>query len=519
MPSCIDGMGGFSMILMKHLFSLLTLLTSAAGLCAQQPPSSDLESRLAILSGEYISSDGSYVSHSEMPCQVVWQGDSVVWFKNLFPVNLFTSGQDAWVKGTVSNHIRILIHPQRCYDYPVEYISETGEAQTMTYPISVGGVTVADDGSFTVGDYEMVNDPLTGTIHATSASKLLGAYVAADNVPSMPEMAGLYDEVRNVTVEEIGDQIITLPEGAIASPYFYSYYDYALGASRTSLVHIYIDHPANKGYVQGLCPDVPDGWVCGNLNDKGSITLESGQLQGVTTQHVIYFAGCKASDSGYTIQNLTLVHNDDSYVVADGYYVAECTPSGFGINMFGSLSLSPFVSDVTPSDPFSLTLQEMDGEEYFYFALYPKGTDGTPMIRDSLGYQLFFDGDTEPYVFDPADYRNFSEPTTTVPVLYDDALWGNIVYRDDYAMMGIDISLIRIVEDLYQQIGVRLVYTWEGVSRTSNIVWLDREAGISNVANEVQAPERYFDLVGRPLAAPHGFCIRQVGGHSAVLCR
>jgi len=489
---------------MKKIFLLLALCSLlAADLChaSVRQPNEDLARHLCALSGSFFDHQSlKFVDYQYLPCNVVYEGDSVVWFMNIFPAGNFSSDKEIWVKGTVTNGILITIHPQHVFDY---------EQDGATYHFSVGAVSGDTDeaGNYLIGtprDYQLVNNPQSGMIEPIDSKAYIAMYITeADAEGDVP--SGLYDLGQNIAFNEINDQKVTPPEGE-PKTFVSTYTDCVSGMPEDSKVEVLVASNGVDAYVKGLCPHFPESWIKGTVNEKQSIKLEAGQLLGVHGTHILYFLGAKAGDDdSFTVANLTLSYQSETggYAVADGYFVGESTLDRTIVGMLTKVNMLPYEehADCTPRNPYSLTLgkyphNSIDDCEYFYFAVDNHGLDGDYIFKDSLYYQIFFDQDSiNPCVFDSEDYPVFTEPTTMVPFRLDDTMYGDIVF---YPLQSVSLLY---VYGLFDSIGVRLVNRCAGVESYSDIVWIaHKDSGIDEIDSDPESMT-YFNFAGQPVSS------------------
>ena len=105
----------------------------------------------------------------------------------------------------------------------------------------------------------------------------------------------------------------------------------------------------------------------------------------------------------------------------------------------------------------------------------------TYLDKEKLSFTLFLDWD-EPFVFDPEEYTEFTEPTVNVPMTIFDGPNGDQSSTYPHFAWGCIhfASQTNLVEDIpgkerffYWRIGIQMHYTEGDVTTSSNIVYLE----------------------------------------------
>lgn len=462
-----------------------------------QTPAEGLSPVLYSLEGQYHDAESSqYQSLQDAPCNVIWEGDSVVWFDNLFPDVRFPDGSSVWVKGVVEYSIRITIHPQVVYRMTMNH-----DGMEMEHEYSVGTIDGSLDACTGYSDYQFVNN--------TRDHKLEPIY--KDAIFALYDQTGtIYSAGKQINIEEVGDALVSVPEGVESSPFLMHYTDQKSGQTMTSICHIAIKD--NQAWIQGLCRSIPEAWVKGLIGDFGTISLEFGQLLGAYEhESILYFVGVRKAEG--TISNLSLAfQSDGSYLLSPEYMVAESTLGLVAYGAYGDIDIRPTdCTAVAPKDPWNLQIAG-SYEEYPYFAFQYEaaGQNGEWLINDSLYYQVYVDD--ELFTFQPHCYPSLSEATDRIPCLYaDDEEFVQ------YSVMGsnaLPVFLLRKTNAEWHTLGVKLLYQCFGQELSSQIITIaNPDADIKAIDSEPDKLIRY-DFMGRSLSggSRNGLCIEQTVG-------
>ena len=470
---------------LKFLLVLTCMIVSRFALAQSvHVPADDLTRELYSLSANSLVEDTKeYKKVTDVPCNVVWEGDSVVWFDNLFPNIVFPDGSKVWVKGIVDHSIRITIKPQDVYKYTMDH----GMMQ-MEMTFRVGALEGSIDAPTGYKDFQMVNNPKNGIIEPVDRNLVLCFYAEGEG-----EMAGIYDAAYNYALEAIGDaNIVSLPEDAEAPEFLFHYKNEGSGAMETRIGHIYID--GNTAYIQGLCQLVHDAWLVGTVGDFGTIMLKEGQFIGVYDNQILYFTGVRNDNGQYKVSKIALSYQAETggYQLAPGYLAAETTISLNVQNMYSEFDILPYNGEVaTPRKPWNLQINYFDnGTPYVAFQYDTNGTNDEWLITDSIFYQVYFDDKLFTFKTDP--YIGLEKDMTRIPVTFED------VTGDFTFFMGIaPIFLVYLDDSEWTRVGIQLVHSVNGVEKTSEISYLENPNSAIEDINQDDSEGPCFDLSGR----------------------
>lgn len=483
---------------MKQLLStvIIALCMLASGAALAQPaqaPSADLPRVLySLQSNAYSFEDGSYNRMVDIPCQVVRDGD-VVWFDNLFPNITFPNGDRIWVKGEVDHDIRVTIHPQAVY-----HLSMDGE-MPMEVEFWVAqhiGDAIEDPQDFT--DYQFVFNLRDHTIEPIQKGSVLALYIG-EGMLDTP----VYSAIKDYLIDEVGDQLVTPPAGKPIDTFLYHYTDQSDLQSKTRFCHICID--GTDAYVQGLCPNLPEAWIRGNVIDFGTIALDFGQLLGAYGQEaILYFVGVRKAEG--TISKVALAYQAETggYLMSTEYLVAEATLSLNAWGGYGDIELLPYNGTVpTPSAPWNLQINYTEGTDmpYIAFQYDGKGTEGEWIVSDSLYYQIYVDDQL--YTFTPDKYADLSQPLSLINCNYQSEGFEFMTYPNVYGGPALPVFMFHEADSSWRTMGIQLVCQYFGQQTMSQIVNLDnpRAQGIEQISADTPSAISY-DLMGRRLTTP-----------------
>lgn len=268
-------------------------------------------------------------------------------------------------------------------------------------------------------------------------------------------------------------------------------------------------------YFDSLVPDATfrnHAWVKGTRSGS-TITLDNNQFIGSDISYYLYFDGFKSSkrdtDGQYIGERTKLQFNIDSEGVitlknpnttfACAFYVSG---NQFEYPTFRH-TLEPYSGDQlkrpAPAENVKLNTKMLEkyGEVSVGFYVNNVSVDGEYLNPELLSYCIYLDEDL--YTFRKSVYTYIdADAMTYIPIFYNDS--GNY---DIYRAMD-DTNVACLYEDMFNLLGVQIVYTVDGKRSLSDIVYVDFDnnvtivppAGIGTVLAR-EAAEEWFSLSGR----------------------
>ncbi|MCI6160382.1 MAG: hypothetical protein MR681_03470 [Prevotella sp.] len=166
----------------------------------------------------------------------------------------------------------------------------------------------------------------------------------------------------------------------------------------------------------------------------------------------------------------------------------------------------PFVDEArTPANPSEIELGEYDENDGLpiTFTIKQEDVDGNSILSKHLYYNVYFNTDETPYIFDAETYSGLEENMTDVPVDFTDG---------DYFFAKDDKRMCYAFVENCQRVGIQMVYKGGNETRRSDIVWCDNPStGISAPTAHSVVSTIYYDLSGRRLSQPtKGVSIRRI---------
>ena len=321
----------------------------------------------------------------------------------------------------------------------------------------------------------------------------LVAMIAQAGVINQDKAAKLQNVKASVAMKAAGD-IVTPPADAEQMLYSFNGFDTYISQNKTFEVFVVIDN--NDIYIKGLSEYFPEGWVKGTIAD------------GVATFPAAFMGVFEIWGDVYDLDfdGAEFTVNDDASVLT--------SPDGYTTSVWGDI-LDEF-NDVTltrvqpeAATPATSTITEFTEDDYGYYIMMTvpaTDVDGNDIFAALLSYQLLVDrnGEQSVYVFSPDDYLFLEEEMTEIPYNYTD------YYDIDVAGKQVYLYGDDILE--WTAIGVKSIYTVDGVSNSSDIFWFPlNTTGIDNIGANNVVETNYYDLQGRKVDAnTNGLLIKQM---------
>lgn len=313
-----------------------------------------------------------------------------------------------------------------------------------------------------------------------------------------------------------------LPPTATVHPYIY-YGSSSFATDFAERGNVAID--GDDYYFDTLLPEITQPqtkatqqtvWIKGT-REGNTITLQNDQYLGNALGYYLYYNGVERTGFNELYNNWTIALSDlrlnidpaTDVITVDSpntFLPGAYTAAGYLYYYTSALRLQPHQADqlLTPSPVSEISLfnQYNDfGVFCLVFRLTNTTPDGQYLNPEHLGYRIYLDD--EVYTFRKKDYPNLDRDYTIVPYGYSDRRadeYSDIVCRD------IIWNVVNLREDIFSRIGVQAVYTLDGESRVSPIVYVDIDGNTETVypdginpATLLPAPNvgTAYDLSGR----------------------
>lgn len=447
---------------------------------------------------------GSYIFYEDVADGV---GDVVVDGNTYYFRNPFTKMRtDTWYKGTRVGNTILVETPQPIFRdengkvYYLYRLSPSKKYQSFFEKDSLGNTTI------------------TFNVHGDSIIQTDGGMLGyADN------QGGWYGygdtEVKYALVDK---DTVALPADAKVENYAMSYLqtDSTYDARITSVAF-----HGDSVYLSRLADNTP-GWVAGKRSGS-KVVFQSGQYLGPSTVaggH-LFFYGASTSRTFDVLYSrwvtsyspmdsvvFTLDEQNHTLTTDSAYVIFKGRDTKHAYHSYNQPTFKPFIMKAAiPAQPKVVagkgTGDWSTGENYIQFQMLKFDADGNFITPDSLSFALYADDGDEviPYVFDKEAYTYLDKDTcSTIPYGYTDEssiLFNNGVYK------------VYLYQEM-NRVGVQSVYTINGVTNKSDIVWYSfTSTGIRPVAAQTEKPAetRYFSLDGREVTNPdRGIYLKQV---------
>lgn len=307
------------------------------------------------------------------------------------------------------------------------------------------------------------------------------------------------------------DGIIKMPEGIQTRDYVMTYDDdkgYGQYPQWTQRVGI----DGNDIYIQGISLYCPQSCIKGTFDGEKAVfsTTTDGKINPVGQYNgyfLNFYAAEKTGDKSYdTIDKLEMEYDKASgtFTVKDAILTGII---GGYVEAYDQAKLTPIPdgsAPAVPAAPLSVYYHNYDDVNCIVMDI-PQlvDKDGNLINPDKLKYKIYADG--KPYTFTPESYPLVEEATDELPVAFGNGynIASSDALFDIYSIKNCAIYLP--ADERYGSIGVQAVYYGGGERNTSDIVYAEVLAGISNVdAGNHGEPVKteYFTLAGVKVSKP-----------------
>lgn len=402
---------------------------------------------------------------------------------------------EAWIKGTLDE-------TKSTVSFPMQYFGKYSgfDLDLYFYPIT----PKAENGK-TV--YEQIDavfnyNSNTGTF---VLSQDVVCYILENTSDTVLSWALQYDSQLNITPDS---DMVNVPIDLETQEYVlsgtYMSYDDDKTWSEGDPLHenVKVGFDGDDIYIQGMCIYLPLAWIKGHREGDDYI-FENGQYFGTFIYqgeaYPLYFMGCKPES--LEAEQMVMNYNAETgeLVTRQWYGISSLKMDVSLYDMIGNVRFA-HIADIpaVPAPPEVLYYEYYPDEEFGYLILNIPTTDvdGSPLLTDKLGYQLFCDYGygPEPYIFS-ADLYLFDEDKTTISYNFDDEM--------NFLSHGNLVVVYSLGNEL-QQIGVRSVYEGGGETCYSAIGWYvvsENDKVEITLTTEDNHMHEYFDLMGRRVSA------------------
>ena len=266
-------------------------------------------------------------------------------------------------------------------------------------------------------------------------------------------------------------------------------------------------------YIKGVSENrLPDSWMHGTINGRKLIFPL--QYAGFYSSYLLYFCGADAEwapdETGNWTWNYTWTNGSAAYdydaasrtFATEQTIFASNSNTGIGLGeTYHAPQFRPFTEvAATPADPSVVHFQSMGPFSILMLNVPLLDTEGRFIDPAKVSYQLFFDDDTEPFVFRTDEYKELPEDIDEVPYLYNDnnrdAFNRSYIYEKAYALY--------VFQEGLERIGVQTIYRGGGEERRSAISYYNLTPDLINDTKaDATTGERHYDLMGRPVGKDH----------------
>lgn len=260
--------------------------------------------------------------------------------------------------------------------------------------------------------------------------------------------------------------------------------------------------------------------------------LKDGKIHAATPQYIggdkfVYLYSARLSshtedgettyyyDIDSTATEIAFDYDEATKTIHNNGLMMFMTLDGDMDNFFYKPSYSPYIAKAgIPTNPgiesWNPYYYSSLGENVFTILITTKNTNDEFIDPNNLTYRIYMDNDTKPFVFTSEEYdKDFTVNTTDIPFNHIGNNISNNIYHPEKRILW-------LYETPKERIGVQTTYTYDGVSNSSNIVYINTSTGEVytdiHAINTTDDPElldiKYFNAAGMQILKPmHGLNI------------
>ena len=417
-------------------FSLLTLLValfSVTTFAQVTPPANATVETWYTADGKFYMNGpfGTQDFTSAMPTINVAIDGADIYLQGL--ASYFPTG---WIKGTISGSTATFANAQYVGEdsYGAEYICGSDDTETMVENI--------------VFEYNATEGVLKSST----------IYIAENGSSTELSPYSYWVKPTFSKAQPENTKIVVPPAGMVADEWVIAYTN-NMDAAASGALNIGFD--GNDVYVQGICTHLPKAWIKGKLEGT-TITFPGPQYLGFY------------QDSPYSGYEMYFQDDEDAVFTYDAaankmtavtQEITIYTSSLLKGDIYKNAVITKVVEiATTPATPDISQIYDSSDGPVVLFTIPTLDVDGNAMASSKLSFQFLKDveQDISPVAFDPADYKNLTEPMTVFPYGYTD---NEVLFPTYFYLKQSDYST-------WNKLGLQTIYTGGGVENKSEIFWL-----------------------------------------------
>ncbi len=469
-------------------------------------------------SGWYVYTQMEHVDNQEVDAQIVWGDDNEVYFRDLISMMPFGT----YVKGTLDNNKITVSLPQALYVEDYEYGDELIQSVVTLsildrldidsedrYYIDFWPSDEPGDITFTVAE--------DGTITMDPMDEMHAIGIAIDEGNGNMWMGFAEYEMSFVPKQTGGVN----PADLENTPYSYFTYGYGcVGLGEPDFGYkVNVAFDGDDVYFTGLCLDDTSWWFKGR-REGDRVIVDNNQKMGTLSIYNVSLMFGKRDEEAYG--GFSLLPADTQFVFnydEENKVFTTATPEVVmfinalpdQIYYLTMVENPTFIYQPTaagtPRNPWNLVFNAKTydrlGYGVFDVNLPIISTDGILLDRENMYYNIYIDGEIV-----EMEASEYGLPETTENVPYNFSKQAIVAQK-----LSTTHEMIFHTQG-FDNIGIRLVNVYDGVTYESDIVEIEVIDGEVTGINEVKTgnivSDTYYDLSGRRIANPsNGIFIRR----------
>ena len=264
--------------------------------------------------------------------------------------------------------------------------------------------------------------------------------------------------------------VVTPPTDLETSEWIFIATDLDDGNSHSYPVNVGFD--GDDVYIQGICDQyLPEAWIKGTRSGD-QVVFETDQYLGQYWGYDFYFVGFSLNNTNGIGDVVMTMNADENKLTSDDYFLVTDEPSTTSYYepycYFNVVIAKPVEKAATPETPTINNVSLSSSYGLMYATIPLIDTEGDPLIKENLSYQLYTEINHEQQIFvlkaGTGYYEELTEDMTVIPYTFTD---GYDIFPGSQHQIYLNADDLA----LWNKVGIKAIYTGLGETHESEIFW------------------------------------------------
>ncbi len=264
--------------------------------------------------------------------------------------------------------------------------------------------------------------------------------------------------------------VVTPPTDLETSEWIFIATDLDDGNSHSYPVNVGFD--GDDVYIQGICDQyLPEAWIKGTRSGD-QVVFETDQYLGQYWGYDFYFVGFSLNNTNGIGDVVMTMNADENKLTSDDYFLVTDEPSTTSYYepycYFNVVIAKPVEKAATPETPTINNVSLSSSYGLMYATIPLIDTEGDPLIKENLSYQLYTEINHEQQIFVLKEgtgyYEKLTEDMTVIPYSFTDN-WD--IYPGSQHKIYLNADNIGD----WNKVGIQAIYEGLGETHESEIFW------------------------------------------------